>query len=1105
MFIFLSLKKIGHFLDQDIQFFSHISTQKLSIINQLISFLPPFLLKFSQLQNMFMNPHRPDCDFKLFVNGVSHLNNKLNGLGQGAIDILIKSFIFIGPEIINPLISLAKEDTTDSDLTKIIEILFHMKYNSELSDDQIQTYINYTNHLLDRNIDGYEDKLSTVLVVLSGEHLKQFNNDEIQNIINQSKQLINQSMSDYEISSIISTITKYQYHNQIQNIINFTLQLFNQKMNGKDISKIITTISNLITKYQFSNEQIQSIINHTKQLSNGNNHIINLEELLSIISTLSNLITKYQLNNDQIQNIVNYTKQLISPVAQFFKNGYTIAVSLVILKLSKGITKFKFNFDQIQYIINYSKEFIDKRENISLHFNIIFLIIKYPLNFDQIQNILNYTKQLTDPPSGLIISTLSEQITKYQFNNDQIQTVINYTKQLIHFETMTENHISSLISTLSKQISDNQLNNDQIQVIINNTKKLRHSCLQLECSTLPSLLSKQMLEYQFNNDKNGIIIKYTTQFINENMKDSYEFLLIKSTLLKQMTEYKFDNDQIQNFINLTKQLINQNMDIYEISSIISTLSEQQTLYQLKNDQIQNIIDYTNQLNNQIMIGNQKPKIIQALSYQIGNHGYNQCQIKNIIDNTKQLINEKISGVDISSIISTISDLITKNQLNNDQIQNIINHTNQLINGNNQNMEELLSIISNLSKLIIELNFNNDQFQISINHTKQLINEGMSGYEISSNTLNLSREMHEYRFHNDQIQNIINYTKQLIHQNMDVQEICGTFRTLSYQIFRFQLNNDQIQNIINVAKQVINQNTNDKLIIRMKLSQIISLITELSIQIFQDQFHFKESSKNDIVLNFCFHLDFLSSFVYISSLYNNNPLAFEQSYISFLSFYLTRDSVTFLNLLEMMITCNSELRNYVVAKMTEENWKWGDFDTQTLCLKNYPELQSIKDFPPTINDRITIPDLKKEDLNVQSCDFDILCRQFSFHPKLFKKSVFVSFKKIQNYLNDQHDFQFLIFQSLFPYDDDQLELVCGIIGKLHHLNQEYFCCNHHISNNIQRLYYYDFKFKNIGGVNNNFLQLLDSHLSDIDNNSKPEWMKTVLLNTFNPKIKFNGNI
>ncbi|KAF2068672.1 hypothetical protein CYY_010004 [Polysphondylium violaceum] len=564
------------------------------------------------------------------------------------------------------------------------------------------------------------------------------------------------------------------------------------------------------------------------------------------------------------------------------------------------------------------------------------------------------------------------------------------------------------------------------------------------------------------------------------MKGDISEIILALIPKTQITKYKFKNDQIQTIINYTKQLIHPNMNYFHIESIISTLSY------LSHDQIQILINYS-----------------------------------------KQFIKKEMNGHEISSIISTLSKQITEYKLNNDQIQAIINYTKEM------NGYEISSIISTLSKQITEYKLNNGQIQAIINYTKQLINQKMNGYHISKIILTLSEGLH-----NDQIQNIINYTKQLI-----------------------------------------DEKTNDPS-------------------------NFKECFKNNIILKTCSHLGFRYSFSKILHLYSNNPLAFEQSYICILSLYQRVKSNQFLNFLDIVIACNSEERNYILAKFISEYQD--EINAQTInltqdkiislkekdncCLKNRHNSLDENDthkYDTTLSDtdEYNTDDTNENDTDenytddtdeyntdkydtdkyysngyytyetdtdeydtdeydtddtdetdtdeydtdeydtdendtdtqalfmklndvkehIQDYDFKILCRQLSFHPNLFKESIIKSFIKIKNSLGpdvEQHDFQYLIFQSLYPYDDDQLELVCDIIEKTREHKQEYFCCNLHIANNIQRLYYYNYKFT-IG--NNNFLQVFYSQLKDIDNKSNLECMKTVLLNTLNPKIRFNANI
>ncbi|KAF2074580.1 hypothetical protein CYY_004126 [Polysphondylium violaceum] len=1171
-FIFLSLGKIGHFLDKDIQFFkktSEISILRISLINELLFRLPGQVLNFSQLQNMFtINPIASDNDYSILIDKLVHLNDKVKGLDRSDTEIIFNSFNSfksIDPTIIHFTTNLVNESTNDNHISKIILIL--IKFKLTFKNDKAKIVFNYIEELFD--IGSFKDFANKFLEVLSKINFDKFNCGQIEKLFNYTNELINEKFNGHHISFIISTIseqtTKYRIHSdQIKNIINYTKQLINEKMNSYDISSIISTLSEQITKYQLNNDQIETIMNYTKQLINEN---MNCDHISTIISTLFEKITKFK--NYQIQSIINHIKQLINMNHdQLYKilstlpdqitklngqillnyctkqllNGYDIYLIKSII--SEHVTKCQLNNDQIQTIINYTKQLINEKMDRYVISSIISTLSKnFKFNNDQIETIINYTKQLINEKMdrydiSSIISTLSDQITKYQLNSDQIQTIIYFTTQLIN-EKMNGDHISSIISILLKQIIKYQFNNDHIQTIINYTKQLINVYMSgNQISRFISTISKQITIYQFNNDEIQTVINYTKQFINEFM-DVYEekFECDVSKLYKKISKnqlnyetsktawplpneivkYQITKDQLINYTICTlsdyqiryicypaKQSIDEIMDGYNISSIISTFSEQITKYQLNNDQIKNICKLTIQLMIEGMNGDQI-SIILTLSAQLYKYKLNNDQIQNIINYTKQLIDEKMNGDDISSIISSLSEQITEYQLNNDQILTIINYTKQLMN-EKMNGDDISLIISTLSDQIIKYQLHNDQIQNISNLTKQLINEKMESYHISSIISTLSKQITKYQLNNDQIQNITNYIKQLINEKMNGYEISSIISTLSEQITEHQFNNDQILTIINYTKQLMNE--------KMNGYDISKIMSNLSEQISQDPSNFKECFKNNIILKACSHLGFRYSFSYILHIYRNNPLAFEQSYICILSLNQIIESNQFLNFLEIVIACNSEERNYIMAKLTSEYRDKINAQTNlaqdkilsmkekdNCCLKNRHNSLDEND----TDARVLFTKLNDVKEHIQDYDFKILSRQFSFHPNLFKESIIKSFIKIKNSLGlvlKQHGFQYLIFQSLYPYDDDQLELVCDIIEKTREHKQEYFCCDLHIANNIQRLYYYNYKFT-IG--NNNFLQVFYSQLKDIDNNSNLECMKTVLLNTLNPKIRFNANI
>ncbi|KAF2069100.1 hypothetical protein CYY_009579 [Polysphondylium violaceum] len=1022
MFIFLSLGKIGHFLDKDIQFFKQISTKRISIINDLLSHLPGKILTFSQLQNMFtINLMASNSDYSNLIDNLVHLNDKVKGLSRSSTKIIFNSFQSFGsidPTIIHFTTILSNEDTNDNHFSKIFDIL--IKFKNIFSNDQIKIVINYIEELLNNvTLDDYFKKLLEVMIkIIDFEKLE---NIQIQNLFNFTKSLIKVKFNGHHTSKILSElpnqITKYQLHKyQIKNIINLTKQLINENM---DDDHILSIISNLLD--QIANCNGQPIINYIKQLFNENMN--DMSPIIPVISTLSKKIIEYQLNNDQIQNIIDYTKQLI---------------------------------------------------------------MNQNMNSDHISS---------------IVSIISKLITKYQLNNDQIQTIINYIKQLIN-ENMDGYEISEIISTLSKEITFNHL--DQIKNIINYTKQLMNGNMNGSgISSIISIILKQKTEYQLNNDQIQTIVNYTKQLINERM-NGYHISSIVSTLSEKITKYQLNNDQIQNIFNYTKQLIYE-INGYHISEIISTLSKQISQYKLNHDQIQNIIDYTKQLiiTDGIMNSDGISSIVSIISKLITKYQLNNDQIQTIINYTKQLINENLDHYNISEIISIISEQITKYQLNNDQIQNFINSTNEFIN-ENMNTDDISSIISTIAEQITIYQFNTDHIQNIINYTKQLINENLDHYHISEIISIISEQITKYQLNNDQIQNIINSTNEFINEKMNVNHTSKILSTLSKQIFKYQLNNNQFQTIIYYTKQFINENK-----AYYDISEIISTLSE---QISQDPSNFKECFKNNIVLNTYYHIGFKYS--NILHLYSNNPLAFEQSYICILPLNQSIASNQFLNFLEIMIACNSEERNYIMAKFISEYRDEINAETINLakdkimslkekdmcCLKNHQNSLDEND----TDTRVLFTKLNDVKEHIQDYDFKILCRQLSFHPKLFKESIIKSFIKIKNSLGldrERHGFRYLIFQSLYPYDDDQLELVCNIIEKTREYKQEYFCCNLHIANNIQRLYYYNYKFT-IGGVN--FLKVFYSQLKDIDSKSNLECMKTVLFNTLNPKIRFNAN-
>ncbi|KAF2068589.1 hypothetical protein CYY_010086 [Polysphondylium violaceum] len=513
MFIFLSLGKIGHFFDKDIQFFKQLSTKRISIINELLSHLPGQVLSFSQLQNMLtINLMASDNDYSNWIDSIVHLNDKIKGLGRSS----IFSLFTIGPIDPTPIhltTNLANENTNDNHIPNILGIL--IGFILTIGNDQTKIAINYTKQLINENFNGHD-----IFKI---------------------------------ISTILNQITKYKLKNdQIQNIINYTKQLIDEKMNGDHISKIISTLSKQIT--QLNNNQIQSIINHTKQL-NMNDHISKMistgkftfnypkqifhENIHApVISTLSEQITKYGLNNDQVQNIINFTKQFINENM----DGYDM--SEIISTLSELITKYQFNNDQIQTIINYTKQLMN--ENIDAYgiskiiSTLSELITKYQFNNDQIQTIINHTKQLInekmndDHISSII--TLSKQITKYQFNNDQIQTIINYTKQSINQSGF---FISEILSALLN-ISKSQLNyeNPTCSILLDHAQNGIHlyNYMFNEYDTYENDTS------EYDTDENDTYEYDTDEY------DTYEYddtiWYTPSTISEQITKYQL-NDQIQ--------------------------------------------------------------------------------------------------------------------------------------------------------------------------------------------------------------------------------------------------------------------------------------------------------------------------------------------------------------------------------------------------------------------------------------------------------------------------------------------------------------------------------------------------------------------------------
>ncbi|KAF2074572.1 hypothetical protein CYY_004118 [Polysphondylium violaceum] len=890
-------------------------------------------------------------------------------------------------------------------------------------------------------------------------------------------------------------------------------------------------------------------------------------------SVIENLFQESNIDKNNISELVECTFQLINQ-NQLLTQGIDIKVALnkflKVISAEKSIDKDRCNTILMFIILSLGKigPFLDRdlellnqisTIRLSIINQLLFCLPKLVLKFSHLECMLtslnmtnNHFKiviehlvQLNSKVKG--IGPLSINLIFKSFRSLDV-SIFNFAFYLLNENTKDEDlhEILSILFDMKFKHCDNQIQNitnqakhlfDQIQSIINTKQFTNENMSGYDTPEILSNLSTSVKTYQFNDDQIQYIIIFTGQLINENF-NGQDISKIISTISKLITKYKFNNDQIQNIINYTILLINEKMNGYDISRIISTLSEQITKNQLNNDQIHNIINYTKQLINEKMNCDEISFILSNFIMKFKNT--NESQPHDMIANQ---LHENLNDLNLPSIklinsfivnenqwnhdqinfskelldkddkiLSSLSKLKIDFQVNNDELQNIINLSKQLIN-ENMDINDRVSIISTLIELITKNQLNNDQIQNIINQTKQLIHENMSSRCVLSILLTLYQKKNKNQFDNEQIQRIINHTKQLINGQMDSSDITKIISAISDQITKYQFNNYKIQIVINHTKQLINLNAND-------YHNIESIISNLTEQISQDEFKFEECLKNDMILNICFYLNFKESLKKLSFVYCNNPLAFEQSYICFLSLHPILEPNQFLKFLEIMIACASEDRNYIFAKFITEHWEWNEnINAQTIniakdkllslqeencCLKNY--VHKFKE-----NDEDEDKDLtrvllaKLNDFKDQDYDFKILSRQFSLHSKLFNGSIIASFKKIKNYLNEQQNFQYLIFQSLFTFYDDQLELICKIIGILKNFKQEYFCCNLHIANNIQRLYYFNFKFTNFGTNENNFLQVLYSQLTDIDNNSKPEWMKTVLFNTFNPKIKFNANI
>ncbi|KAF2074017.1 hypothetical protein CYY_004668 [Polysphondylium violaceum] len=899
----------------------------------------------------------------------------------------------------------------------------------------------------------------------------------------------------------------------------------------KDSSDFMLKLSFLVEKDQLSKQLLAKIIDLSKSLIGDNQ--INFENVIQIIIEISNLFLKNHFTNIQVEYIINSMKKYfdkmdfssydahfhivfelnpylqISSKSNLSHDQVTVLVD-DILSLTKDLDPKKLWYIFILARLVYSFPAIIENGK----FKIILSILKSFDHWDiedasiliQVLSFCNF--------DALQLSTLNKCLCTFpkDINNIKSFDYLGYLGYVV--KAIYSNAHPDIEKIISLEINEMDIH-EKIMFIIYRA----HLFNLEEASTLDSRFIKIM------TDNNGYAFDKANDILNilKSLDETYNVTkFIMDTIDKQSIGY----DEIKSILVKTRGLGNAK---FFCSSLVTISIIELLLNNRNNTNLDLVFKFITNLfeKNQIFQDFSIYSLINKLFSKLDQLKLEKHHSELVFKYFDQLKGEERFLIEDFSAIIEISNFIFKYQSFQIRILDILQNIVDMCKFYPQVLFYFIPFIVAVSTLYDKFQINDDQMRDVINQVILLLKifkSHLIDYSIIPEIF-LTLGQLRIKQNKDIIHFIIDKALQLYEYNFitvnKVPEILLLLSTLLLQHKQF----NQVSQIIDWTMHFDPKYFNSLIMINNISSTLL-------------KYNLKNNEMNSIIFYFSNSCS-IYTLDHVSTFYLQNPIFFKQTIINMMSF----DPQFYKRIITLLYigTYNSEQANYIVAKYKLIKGKlFIDIDklfkpTKTTCIKNCVEKSKSNSDSDFDDDESDGKESNSDYSETQdtSDDFDggnatahlqelydffgekridkhtfavLLNSQYGVDENENEKNnvTFGKLLKFKQYLKDpepdQCDHIDLIYKSLLNAQQNQLDPICAIIDCLYQLKKEFFCCTLHISNNILRILYYDYIIGD--DFLNSILTILNGRVEEHDND---HWVKDVIINSFNPKTKFNCNI
>ncbi|KAF2073282.1 hypothetical protein CYY_005411 [Polysphondylium violaceum] len=929
------------------------------------------------------------------------------------------------------------------------------------------------------------------------------------------------SISDF-ISKLSFMFEKYQFSGQfLSNVIQLSKIVFGDHYNPsylKNVLQIITEISKLFLEHHFTNIQVDYILQGINKCTEGIDFSQDLFDFQKLFESHPYIIifTKNKLPHEEIISLSDNILSLINPNDDLGRRTDICELGILVFLYPDLLQDGKINiiFDIFKLFNNWDTENIGSmtEELYYCNFTVSQLSTLYScacafqeiinrseyFNYLIIGNIIKIIYSTTASPHlDKIIALIKEEMVI-----DEIQEIISY-----QYNEITQVSTSRFFEYLSKEKDYTIDQADHILDILNSFDDNSEIIL----FTL-DIIGTQNLCF----DQIKTILVQAKSLQNENYFIQSEIISIMKLLLYNRNNSNLD--LVVKFL-IHEDAVNDFQTFTVLKKILSIFGE----LGLNKQQIKIIFKYTDIIYNDWCRRIGIIFVVKELSEYIKKHEMFPFRITHILKKVAEICNI-VGSYDFSIIILTVSTLFEKYQITDNQIMGVMDLFGLLLEKLNV-VNELLyehsvfpEIISSLTDIASK--HSKELVNCILKHTQELYeNEFIEFTKIPETLITISLLILEAKLEITQVSFIIDYMWSFDNRSYDALKL---ITNISSTFYKFNLKKDQM----------------DFILVYYANSSSIYTLDQVATLYLQNPIFFKQIVFNLITLD----SNFLES-----RGPNMDPLFKIETYNSEQANYITAKYKKGSNwdyahklfkptkatcIKNFVYKSNSDVHNNTnddgdKEEEMEENEESssGSLHHDLKEIKESKEIDgqesnsedlnsdndqdsSVDENPNSQDSFITIHLTKLYDLfggkRIDKDSFTILLKTQYDESNL----AFTKLGEFKQYLKDPEqqnecDHIDLIYKSLLNAQDHQLDDICLIIHLLYLLKKDFFCCSLHISNNILRLLYYDFYIGN-GFLNSILTELKNNDCSQKQEDNPDQWVRKVIINSFNPKTKFNCN-